>query len=331
MNERDRISPEMELLLLCIRLCIQPETSAGAKERIGEIAAGPVDWDSLLELASWHTLAPLMHWNTVAMNWPCPPAVAARLRERFTSNALRNLSLTGELAKLVRQFDEHGIPVIAYKGPLLATYYANSGLRQFEDLDLLIHESDLPRVDRMLQAAGFQASEQRLAFARAFDFELTYQTEDQTVCIDLHWSLMPRFFDLPAEAGIWDRAITTRLAGASIRTLEVEDSVLLLCAHGTKHIWESLGWICDVALVERAHPDLNRELFFQRAADLRMLRALSLGLFLAIELLHLQIPETFQARVTTQIRKCSASQTLYTGNSSRIDLHTGARWPVPGS
>jgi hypothetical protein len=233
----------------------------------------------------------------MATDWRCPPDVTSRLRESFTANSLHNLFLTGELVRLVRQFEETGIPVLAYKGPLLATYYENSGLRQFEDLDLLIHKKDLARVDRMLRAAGFQPSEQRLAFARAFDFELTYQTEDESVRIDLHWSLMPRFFDLPAVAeGIWDRAAASRLP--CIRTLHAEDSVLLLCAHGTKHIWESLGSICDVARVVRAHQGLEWDVLFQRAADFRMTRALSLGLLLAVELLHLRIPEAFRARVT---------------------------------
>jgi hypothetical protein len=306
MNQRYRIRPEMELLLLCIL----PETNVGAKERIREITEGPVDWDSLLEQASWHTLTPLLHWNRATLNWPCPPAVAARLRETFTANSLRNLFLTGELAKLVRRFEELGIPVIAYKGPLLAAYYQNSGLRQFEDLDLLISKSDLARVDRVLRAAGFQPSEHRLAFARTFDFELTYETEDQAVCVDLHWSLMPRFFDLPAEAGVWDRAITTRLA-PGIRTLQAEDSILLLCAHGTKHIWESLGWICDVAWAVRAQPGLDWDALFQRAADLRMLRALSLGLLLAIELLHLQIPEAYRARIAADPKVQRLADSVY--------------------
>jgi hypothetical protein len=307
MNRRYRKSPEMDLLLLCIL----PETNVEAKERILEITQGPVNWDVLLELASWHTLTPLLHWNRATMNWPCPPTIADRLRETFTANSLRNLFLTGELAKLIRQFEECRIPVIAYKGPLLAAYYGNSGLRQFEDLDLLISKSDLAQVDRMLRAAGFQPSEQRLAFARTFDFELTYETEDQTVCVDLHWSLMPRFFDLPSEAGIWHRAITARLAGSRIRTLEAEDSLLLLCAHGTKHIWESLGWICDVARAVQAHPDLDWDALFQRAADLRMVRALSLGLLLAIELLQLQIPEPFRATITADPKVQHLADTVY--------------------
>ncbi len=296
----------MELLLLCIL----PETNVAAMERIREITQRLVNWDSLLELASWHNLTSLLHWNRATMNWPCPPAVAARLREAFTANSLRNLFLTGELAKLIRRFEECRIPVIAYKGPLLAAYYENSGVRQFEDLDLLISKSDLARVDPMLRAAGFQPSEHRLAFARTFDFELTYETADQTVCVDLHWSLMPRFFDLPPEAGIWDRAITTRVA-PGIRTLQAEDSILLLCAHGTKHIWESLGWICDVARFVRAHPDLDWDTLFQRASDFRMVRALSLGLLVAIELLHLQIPEALRARITADPKVQRLADSVY--------------------
>ena len=157
--------------------------------------------------------------------------------------------------------------MLAYKGPLLAAYYENIGLREFHDLDLLVREEDVPRVHRQLGERGFQPRSQEnwplrahsLRFARAFDFEMTYENESG-VTIDLHWALMPGFFALPAGANqIWRRAITANVGGASIQTLGPEDLVLLLCIHGTKHVWESLGWLCDVGWVLRAHPRLRSD------------------------------------------------------------------------
>ncbi len=288
--------PEMELLLLFV----QPEKSEEQRSRIVDLTRGAVDWESFLELASWHTLGPFLHWNSSDLDWSCPPEVTGKLREMFRANSLRNLFLTGELAKLMSRFEELGIPVIAYKGPLLGSYYGNPGVREFQDLDLLIHKKDLSRVDRMLEETGLRASEQRLAFARAFDFELTYETEEQGLSVDLHWSLMPRFYALPdAAERVWDRSVIAQLAGRNIRTLQCEDTVLFLCAHGTKHTWESLGWICDVALIVRAHPELDWEALFLRAVEQQLVRALSLGLCLARELLHVRIPEPYGSRISS--------------------------------
>jgi hypothetical protein len=308
MNRPYAISPEMELLLLCI----QPQRSEKTADRIRTVALGQIDWNVLLELASWHTVAPLLYWSTATLGWSCPAEITGNLRSAFKANSLRNLFLTGELVKILGQFEESGIPVITYKGPVLANYYGNAGAREFQDLDLLIPKKDLAAVDRMLRAAGFQPSEQRLEFARAFDFEVTYENQDQSICIDLHWSLMPRYFEKPGEAnGVLDRAVIAHLAGRQVRTLQSQDSVLLLCAHGTKHIWESLGWICDVARVVDAHAGLDWDRLFQKAAELRMVRALSLGLLLAIELLHLQIPERFRSMVTADPNARRLSTSVY--------------------
>jgi hypothetical protein len=316
-----RVRPEMELLLLCI----QPELCHDQKRRIGDLTSGPLDWDAFLELACWHTLGPFVHSISSTLSGACPPEIVTILREMFTANSLRNLFLTGELARLISRFEELKIPVIAYKGPLLAGYYETPGARQFQDLDLLIHKRDLSQVHRMLEQIGLRASEERLAFARAFDFELTYESEEQALSVDLHWSLMPRFYALPEEAEwVWDRCVAKSWAGRTIRTLRCDDSVLFLCAHGTKHIWESLGWVCDLALVLRAHPELDWEALFPRAAQQGLTRALSLGLFLAMDLLDARIPEPYSLRISADRKVRHLAGLVYGQLFEERSSHWGA-------
>ena len=67
-----------------------------------------------------------------------------QLRERYHSNARRNLFLVSELLKLLKLLESHGIGAIAFKGPVLALYaYGNLSLRQQLDLDILVRKRDI--------------------------------------------------------------------------------------------------------------------------------------------------------------------------------------------
>jgi hypothetical protein len=294
------LRPEIELLLLCI----QPARSEAAAERIRILSRQPLDWDLLFRQACRNSVAPLLYWHTRSMDpgW-APAEILSKLEQRFQSVFRRNFFLTGELVKIARCFEARCIPLLAYKGPILATHYENIGLREFHDLDLLVREEDVAQVHDMLVERGFRPRSEEgwpgrahsLRFARAFDFEMTYENESAGVLIDLHWALMPGFFALPAEASrIWSRAVVVKMAGDSIQTLGPEDLMVLLCMHGTKHIWESLGWICDVASVLRAHPNFDWDVLLGRALQWRTLRALRLGLFLATDLLRADVPEVIR-------------------------------------
>jgi hypothetical protein len=84
-------------------------------------------------------------------------------------------------------------------------------------------------------------------------------------------------------------------------TLSAEDLLLVLCLHGFTHLWERLGWICDVASLIDRRKDIDWELVLQNAAALGCRRILSLGLFLAKELLEAPVPEGVWERLTPDI------------------------------
>ncbi|MCA9471117.1 MAG: nucleotidyltransferase family protein [Nitrospira sp.] len=37
-----------------------------------------------------------------------------------------------------------------------------------------------------------------------------------------------------------------------VRSLRAEELLLILCVHGSKHVWEELKWVCDVTELIRA-------------------------------------------------------------------------------
>src|SRR5690606_35599977 len=109
--------PEARLLLCCARTEIGPEIAA----RIEALARLPLDWDFVCASADKHRLTQLLFRNLSAIcPASVPPEVRKRLRHRFYTNAGANLKLAHMLAGLVQSFGETPIPVIPFKGSVLA-------------------------------------------------------------------------------------------------------------------------------------------------------------------------------------------------------------------
>jgi hypothetical protein len=82
-----------------------------------------------------------------------------------------------------------------------------------------------------------------------------------------------------------------------VSILSPEHLLLAICAHSTKHMWERLGWICDVALLLGGlqKPDWDKAMCL--AQRVRAERMLLLGLFLANDLLEAPLPAEINSRL----------------------------------
>ncbi len=98
------------------------------------------------------------------------PESLAPMRSEFYGNALSNLHLTRELARLAGLLSATSIEAIAFKGPILALQaWGDLALRQFNDLDLLVHAADAARVVDLLIEDGYRAAHLRSTTSRALD------------------------------------------------------------------------------------------------------------------------------------------------------------------
>src|SRR5690242_12240903 len=132
--------PEIDLLMACTL----PRGIPGAVDRIRAFLEAGVDWHKLNSLASHHGVIPLLYTRLTELPAGLVPEdVLAQLASEFRRNTVRNLYLTRELVRILKAFVDEGIPVLPFKGPLLAQQaYGNLGLRVFADLDLLIRPGD---------------------------------------------------------------------------------------------------------------------------------------------------------------------------------------------
>jgi hypothetical protein len=115
--------------------------------------------------------------------------------------------------------------------------------------------------------------------------------DEGRVIVELHWRIVSRHFAFSLDPQcLWKRIEPLSLEGTTVPNLATEDLLLILCAHGAKHGWSRLIWICDVAELIRAHPALNWGQVMGHARRLGGERMLLLGLRLAGDLLGARLP-----------------------------------------
>ncbi len=294
--------PEGELLLACARTRMDPATAG----RLRALLERELDWGYVLRTARWHGVLPLVHWHLREMEPGLLPAgVRERLKDSFEKTQRRNLFLALQVCAILKRFAAHGIPAIPYKGPTLAmAAYGRVGFREFSDLDILVNKQDVLRAKEILVAEGFRPGsaltepQERALVESQHAYWLV--RDDRTVTVELHWEISPRHVSLLLEPErLWERLQPVTIAGTTVLTLAPEVLLPSLCEHGAKHMWERLAWICDIAELTRAGPDLDWARIVGEARRTASERMLALGLHLATDLLGAPMPEAVRRRAET--------------------------------
>ena len=248
-----------------------------------------IDWTVLLRLAAAHAVTPMLY--TALREVSIPHAVAEELRFGFESSAAWSLAQSGELARLVGLFEERAIPVVALKGPMLSCHlYGDLGARTSGDIDVLVKREDVLRSRDALVSSGYRVANtlhwnSDSACLRLRGNEMAFESP-MGVSIDVHWRLLPpNFASAFDELDAWESLRTENLAGRQVRTLAPGPLLLFLCSHGAKHMFERLGWICDIARFLMVTPNLDWTAIVGQARRACALRQLSLGVRLAVDLL----------------------------------------------
>ena len=263
--------------------------------------AGEVDWEYLFQLARRHSIVPLVY----AQLNVAPPEVLAKFKQHYIENSARNTVLTAELCRLINLFRDEGIEAIPYKGPVLALFaYGDVALRRFIDLDVIVEKSNVIKAREILLKEGYTPSK-TLSLAQQelllhTQHNLQFSRDNHQLIIELHWEVAPHLFasTLNGER-LWQDLITLDLNGTPVKTFSAEDLLFSLCVHGSRHLWERLGWICDIAELLARHT-FDWPTLLKRAADNE--RMFLLGLHLAERLLDAPLPDEIKQRCASDPR-----------------------------
>lgn len=253
--------------------------------RVTSLLLNNPDWHELYYRACRHEVLPLVYRGLGAFSAQVPAEILAQYQNLHANNLLRNLQLHNELKRLVKLLLKSGIPVIPYKGPLLAeAAYGDLALRSFKDLDLLIPTNCGWQAWQILQnegySLGFDLTRERWPSLLKTINHLCLYAPDKNWAVELHWQPFHPMYRLPFDLSHHWLQLQTATAATEGR-LEKEEELVLLCVHGTKHYWESLKWVADVQRFVLSHNALDWDRTLGVAVDAHAQRSLLLGLELA--------------------------------------------------
>jgi len=285
------LGKEEQLLLACS----QSQMDAPAIARAREILAQGVTWDRVMEVSErLNVLLPVIHSLKKHLCESVPRAEVDKINTTLARAVARGLRMLSQINDLLRLFHVENIPAIPFKGPVFAgAFYGNVGLRESEDIDLLVCPQDAQKASRLLMAVGYKPQFplndlQEQALIR-FRHAHMFSNERKKTFVDLHWGLVPVFFPVEMDE-VWSRCEEVSVENRGYKTLSAEDYLLYLCSHGLQHNWETMSLVCDVAEVLRSKDSLDWDYILRRAVKAQKKRILFLALVMAGDLLQAPAP-----------------------------------------
>jgi hypothetical protein len=304
------ISSEQELVLCLARLQIDD----GAKDRIRGLTSSEQNWGEVVRIASeQHLSAVLLESLSAEQSLEQLGSYKQVVSDAVRESARYALGLTGEMVRLYQLFTAAQVPAIPYKGPVLAMLaYGNFVERHYVDLDFALRQQFVPRAVETLRAAGYRAlfdPQEAHSGERAFTpGQYSFEAHDRKVMVELHTERTLRYF--PTRLDFQDlesRLIEVEIAGTSLRTFSIEDTLVMLCVHGAKHFWDRLAWIFDVAKLITVQ-DVDWIFLQQIAAKVRSTRVVLLGLALAHDLFGASLPDFLVEKIRKDSRVLNLAQ-----------------------
>ncbi len=235
------------------------------------VAPTEQDWRTSLALAEAEGV---LSWFThLALAVPHPSAIGESLLKAQRDAQVHAFLYTAELTTLLRDFAAAHIPVLLLKGPSLAErLYGSPALRTSRDLDLLVPPEHFAPAQSLLHSLGFTPN------YPPDDYHQSLRRSTTTV--ELHYDVEnPLTFSFHT-ASAWQQAVPATFHGQPAHLFAPADELLYLCLHGTRHRFDRVSHVLDIALALQ-HFGQPAGLRSQAAA---MANILSLGVNLARQL-----------------------------------------------
>jgi hypothetical protein len=248
-------------------------------------------------LAYAHGVFPLVYKTLKNYEELIPQNILHSMKKYNMEIAKENMLMTAELIKVMQLLEQNGIEAIAFKGPTLAQMaYGDITLRQYSDLDILIHKKDVYKVYTLLKnnyirSLKLTPSQEKIWLKYAHDLGLTGKNGIHT---EFHWSMLDS--DHPVnlqKINFFAHQQVVKINNAEIAIISNEIFLLYLCIHGSKHMFERIEWIVDIDKFVRAN-EIDWKKFQTLVEGKNYSNFVHLGLYLAKNILNTSIPTELQ-------------------------------------
>ena len=255
-------------------------------------------WGELSGLAATQRVRPLLHraLKSRGLEAHIPAGPRDNFALAYRDTAMRNLRLCGELAHVARALSTRDVPVLVLKGAfLVGEIYRDVGLREMNDLDILVRVEHLSAAVDVLRERGYRPLHPfTIASDVSTGHHLTRFVKRDVAGIEIHWNITPP--DTPHAIDpdeLWRRAVSLTIAGVPMRGLCPVDLLLHLCFHASfQHRFQfGLRPFCDIAAtIDRCGTDIDWAVLDRRARDWNWTRGVYLALRLSADLVGARIP-----------------------------------------
>ncbi|HEV7220196.1 MAG TPA: nucleotidyltransferase family protein [Terriglobales bacterium] len=319
-----RFNREFDFLLLCAA-----SNNGSRTQDIRESVGNDLNWQTLLRIAEHHRLIPQVYNALRSVADLVPREPLEKLHDRYQDNARQTLRLTRDLIQALKHFETRRIPVLAYKGPALATILNRDFTgRQFADIDLLVHPSAVQKSKAALADLGYtpqcSPTDRQQESLIHSGYEYAFDLPDAQNVMELKWRVLPRFYSIDFDvAGFFSRAITIDVSGHPVRTLCPDDLLLVLCVHAAKHAWSELSLLWDISQLIQSKP-INWESVYKQADQLGIRRILDVNLALVRILLGNPFPSANSKTLVTKsaVRNLNSQILAIIRESEQVDTES---------
>jgi len=293
------LNPTSIELTFLIRCCNSIHTKEDKRYLHSILDSKKIQNKLLIDLAYQHAVLPLLYRTIKALS---PTHVLVNnLKPYYIHTTQKNIAMGVELLNITALLEKHNIEVLSFKGLSLAQMmYGDIGLRQFGDLDLLIHAKDREKMITLLEKNVYHPEitlkkQSRETFFGAVNV-LGFYSPTKTL-IEIHWELLSKNYAiLWSEDRLWRNPKTITIHKQNIKTLDSTTTLLYLCTHGSKHLFSRLSWLCDIDRTLNKSEIVWQEVRTE-AKELGITRMLLLSLSLSHSLLDTPLPKEIHALI----------------------------------
>jgi len=289
------LSNELRFLITCC----QTEPN---KEDINFIQNSLINMDQqlLTTMAISHGILPLIYKTIKEFN--IKHEILPAFKQQYLNIASRNMLMSAELIRIMKLLDENNIEALAFKGPALSQMaYGDITLRQYVDLDVLVKEEDIYKIDTLLKGRGYQRVIKLTDYQKKlwlkFKHDLGLYHPKNNIHFEMHWSLLDEDYPIQMDQNtLWENPKTVKINQQEIKTFPNEALLLYLCIHGSTHLWERIEWIKDIDLLTRTQ-EIDWEIITKEAVSSNVETILYLGIYLAHTLFSTKLPSKISERI----------------------------------
>jgi len=211
-------------------------------EQLNSLILEVADWNYLTKTIIDRGIAPLL-FKKLPFLTNCsiiPATVREKLQQTYYITISRGTLLLDYFQNIADVFSKQSISIIALKGVYLSeNLYHDIGLRQFSDIDLLVHEEDGEKCLIILESMDFRAtSAMKLSKFVSSQFEIVHYTPMvlNGVSIEIHIKLHKKGekYNL-ITSEVWKNAVPVTINKRNVLALNNNDLLIHLCVHLDKH------------------------------------------------------------------------------------------------